>query len=156
MTDLSDITVVDRLGERQIDQLLELYAQEWWTGTRTLENVRVMLAHTSVVVGLVNGAGDLVGFARVVTDRVYTATLLDVIVRPDLRGRGLGDVVMQRVLHHPDLAGLAWMQLNCRADKVAFYERHGFTVSTTRDHPVHGPSATMTLTWSERLSPSVH
>src|SRR3972149_5512408 len=87
--------VVHRLTDAQVGELLVLYRNEWWTRERQEGDVRPMLGHTDIGVGLCEGGragapGRLVAFARVVTDYVYKATLYDVIVAPDYRGRGLG------------------------------------------------------------------
>lgn len=70
----------------------------------------------------------LVAFARVLTDRIYRATLWDVIVDADYQGRGVGDGLMEIVLKHPVLARVEKFWLNTR-DKQPFYERFGFVAS---------------------------
>jgi GNAT superfamily N-acetyltransferase len=133
MTTAQRTTVIEQLSEQHVAQLVQLYAGEWWTSDRTLEDVRLMLEHTPITLGLVDAAGDdeLVGFVRVVTDRVYYATVLDVIVRPDRRGEGHGDTLLASVVDHPELRELRrGFQLKCRDEKIPFYERWGFEVTT--------------------------
>jgi len=67
----------------------------------------------------------LVAFARVLTDRVYRATLWDVVVDAEYQGRGVGDGLMAMVLHHPVVSQVEKVWLNTR-DKRKFYERFGF------------------------------
>lgn len=118
--------LVSELNEPQLETLMSWFADEWWTSDRTIEDVRVMLRETRVVVGLVDDDG-LVGFTRVLTDLRYGATVLDVIVDPEHRGRGLGDVLMAAIIDHPDLQDLrGGFGLKCREDKRIFYERWGF------------------------------
>jgi predicted GNAT family N-acyltransferase len=108
--------------------LLDLYAGEWWTATRTADGVERMLAGSDAVVALVRRADDrLVGFARALTDGAYVALVLDVIVAADLRGRGLGATLMEAMLGHPGLAGVGSVELTCRDPLVEFYRRFGFT-----------------------------
>lgn len=115
------------LTPRHVDDLVAMYSTEWWTSDRTLSEVRLMLDHSSIVVAFEESGTDrLAAFTRVVTDRVYHGTLLDVIVREDLRGRGFGDLLMETVLEHPDLSRLQALHLTCRESKVPFYERWGF------------------------------
>jgi len=47
-----------------------------------------------------------VGFARVITDRATLAYLSDVFIVEKHRGRGLGSMLIRRILAHPDLQGL--------------------------------------------------
>ena len=48
----------------------------------------------------------LIGFARVISDRATIAYLGDVFVQPEFRGRGLGKWLVQCVMSHPELKGL--------------------------------------------------
>jgi predicted GNAT family N-acyltransferase len=119
---------VDRLDDGQVAQLHALFQEEWWTRGRTLDDVRRMVERTQVVLGFVDDAdGDLVAFARAITDDVYKALVLDVIVRADRRGTGLGARLMDEMLHHPRLAEVQHVELYCRPELVPFYERWGFT-----------------------------
>ena len=101
---MDELQHVDRLDAHHVDQLVELYAQEWWSAARVEADVRRMLDATRVQVGLVDGADQLIAFARVVTDEAYIASLGDVIVRSDHRGLGLGDRITALALDHPRLA----------------------------------------------------
>lgn len=119
---------VDRLDDAQIDQLVDLYRGESWCANRRREDVERMLAHTDVIVALVEGPDDaLVGFARVLTDFVYRATLYDVIVRADRRGSGLGAELLDRVVNHPRLREVDYIDLFCRPEMIPFYRRWGFS-----------------------------
>ena len=69
--------------------------------------------------------GAQVGFARVVTDRAAIAYLADVFVVADHRGQGLGKLLIEAVLAHPDLQGLRRFFLGT-ADAHSLYERYGF------------------------------
>jgi len=124
------VRFVDHLGAAQVDQLVDLYSREWWTSSRSRADVELMLASTQVVVGCLDDETDeLVAFARVLTDRVFHGTLLDVIVRDDRRGTGLGTRIMDHLLALPELSRLRALGLKCRDDKVSFYERWGFRVT---------------------------
>src|ERR1700735_1120730 len=48
-----------------------------------------------------------IGFARVVSDYVRCAHLLDVFVLPEFRGRGVGKLLMSNILSHPELRTIA-------------------------------------------------
>jgi ribosomal protein S18 acetylase RimI-like enzyme len=50
-----------------------------------------------------------------------------VIVASDHRGQGLGDRVMRELLSNPVLASVQHIDLYCRPELVAFYERLGFS-----------------------------
>ncbi|GAA1666269.1 GNAT family N-acetyltransferase [Kribbella yunnanensis] len=79
----------------------------------------------SLNVGVYTSAGELVAFARAVTDRASFAWIADVFVLPEHRGHGLGKFVVTSLLDHPDLKGLRRIMLATR-DAHELYRQHGF------------------------------
>ncbi len=67
----------------------------------------------------------VVASARALSDHARFGYVLDVIVRPDLRGRGFGRGLKQLLLAHPALRGLPTIALRTR-DADAFYRELGF------------------------------
>jgi GNAT superfamily N-acetyltransferase len=80
----------------------------------------------SLCFGLYAPDGRQIGLARVITDRATFAYLCDVYVLPAFRGRGLGKLLMSRVMAHPDLQGLRRFSLVTR-DAHELYRQLGFT-----------------------------
>ena len=126
--------IVATLTESQVSDLMDLYKNEFWCNKRTREDVVRMLAATDVIIGLVD-EGDgvpprklrLIGFTRIMTDFVYRGTIFDVIVHPTYRKMGLGKVLMDAVLNHPQLQAVENLSLNCLPKMIPFYKRWGFT-----------------------------
>jgi GNAT superfamily N-acetyltransferase len=111
-----------------VPQLLELFASAWWAAGRTETETRDLLAGSDVVVSVTDrSSGRLVGFARVLTDRTQVALILDVVAAPDVRGVGIGIMIMDAVLAHPWVSGVRSVELVCQPDLVGFYRRWGFT-----------------------------
>ena len=122
------VRVVEVLDEGQVRQLHSLYQGEWWSAGRTLEEVRTMLAHSDVVVGLCAAdTGRLLAFARVLTDGVFKALIFDVIVDRAHRSEGLGHELMDQILGHPALSVVHHFELSCLPELEPFYERWGFS-----------------------------
>jgi GNAT superfamily N-acetyltransferase len=127
---MSSYRFVEQINDRRRAELLELYRHEWWTNQRREEEVERMLQHTDLVVGVcADPGGELVAFARVLTDRIYKALVFDVIVAQTHRHAGLGRLLIEYVLDHPMLAQVAHVELYCRPELIPFYERWGFTAS---------------------------
>ena len=120
----SSIECTDDPARVDLAQLLELYQVTWWAQDRTIEQVRRALEHSHPVLSAWEG-GRMVGFTRVISDLTYRATIWDVIVRPSHQGRGVGKLLMQHVLEHPDLKTVTNFVLLTK-DQHAFYERLGF------------------------------
>jgi len=68
---------------------------------------------------------ELVGYARVVTDRATFAWLCDVFVLPAHRGNGISRQLMDTVMAHPDLARVRNFMLATR-DAHRLYAKYGF------------------------------
>ena len=90
----------------------------------------VLEAHlgASAWVGARDDSGRLVASARATADGAKHAFIHDVIVHSQLRGRGLGQAVMQLLLRHPKVRGARRRYLITR-DAQAFYARFGFEAS---------------------------
>ncbi len=122
------MAVVIREGhDVDIQQLQALYHHAPWATGRSLDGIKRMLENTNYVFSAWDDRR-LVGFARVLTDRIYRATLWDVVVHPDYQGQGVGESLMKTILSHPVLSRVQKFWLNTR-DKQAFYERFGFVRS---------------------------
>jgi GNAT superfamily N-acetyltransferase len=106
--------------------VLRLFQSGWWTASRDLAGVETMLRRSDIIFGL-DADGGLAGFARVLTDDVYLALILDVIVAPEHRGRGFGAALMDAIVSHPRIAGVRSVELVCQPDLMPFYGRWGFT-----------------------------
>ena len=71
-------------------------------------------------------AGRQIGFARVVTDYVRYAHLLDLFVLPGFRGRGISKQLMSEVMSHPQLRTIMRFTLRTQ-DAHGLYAQYGFT-----------------------------
>lgn len=120
--------LLEVLEDLHFEQLRAMFQQEWWTRGRDLDSIRRSVEASQVVVALADeGDGSLAGFLRVLTDFRYFAVILDVVVRDDLRGHGLGRALMDAVMSHPKLQQLAGIGLQCEPEMVPFYEKWGFS-----------------------------
>ena len=105
--------------------LVPLFDQADWSRGRTVEQARDMLLHTDLAISAWDQSR-LVGFARVLTDYVFRASIWDVIVDRDYQGRDIGTQLMNRILSHPSLdrVELFWL---CTRNRQAFYKTLGFS-----------------------------
>ncbi len=122
-----NVKPVASLTDPQIQQLHQCYQHEWWSRGRSLEDVRRLLRHSDVVVGLIDtDTTDLIAFARALTDQVFKAIIFDVIVAPGHRERGLGTILLDHLLTDPAITGVRHVELYCLPEMVPFYQRFGF------------------------------
>jgi hypothetical protein len=112
----SGVRVVHAIDQARRAEVLALFQSAWWTAARSSEGVDRMIEGSDVVVGLVDSTSDrLVGFARAITDGVFLAVVLDVIVAPEVRGVGHGARLMDELLARPELAGVDSIELVCQS-----------------------------------------
>jgi GNAT superfamily N-acetyltransferase len=114
-------TEKDRLD---LDFIHGQLAVSYWASSRprtvTEESIR-----NSLCFGIFEKEGGRqVAFARVVTDRATFSWVCDVVVDAEARGQGLGKLLMESVVGHPDLARTT-MTLATK-DAHGLYERYGF------------------------------
>jgi N-acetylglutamate synthase-like GNAT family acetyltransferase len=106
-----------------LDAAYDLLVDTHWAGTLSRE-VLQRAAANSLCFGVLQG-GRLAGFARVITDHATFAYLTDVVVHAELRGQGVGQWFMERILDSPELKGLRRITLLTR-DAESLYRRLGF------------------------------
>jgi GNAT superfamily N-acetyltransferase len=96
--------------------------ESYWAGGRARDVVERSVEN-SLCFGVYRG-GELVAFARVVTDYATFAWLCDVFVLDAHRGKGVGKWLIETVVGHPGLQGLKNFILATR-DAHGLYERYG-------------------------------
>jgi len=107
-----------------IDRVCGLLRATYWSPRIRRSVVERGIAN-SVVVGVFDGGGNQVAFARVVTDYATFGWLCDVIVDERHRGQGLSRGMLERLLTHPQLQTLRRWMLGTR-DAHGLYEKFGF------------------------------
>ena len=122
---MNNYKIVYELNDKQIEDLMQLYKNEWWSKTRKKEDVIKMLENTTLVFGIVN-KNKLVAFCRVLSDFVYKALIFDVIVDKNYRGLGLSKILLNEVFNHPKLSNISSFELYCLEEMEKYYEKFGF------------------------------
>ncbi len=123
--------LVTELSIDQTKSLHELFCEEWWTKGRTLEQVKTILANSLSIAIVEKATKHLVAYSRVITDRVYIAYILDVVVSKPYRGKKLGKMLLDAIFSHPDLKNVEKFELKCLPGLLPFYEKWGFSVPKT-------------------------
>jgi GNAT superfamily N-acetyltransferase len=95
----------------------------YWVAGISRANVEKSIRH-SLCFGAY-AAGRQIGFARIVTDYVRFAHLMDVFVLSEFRGRGISKLLMERILSHPELQTIVRYTLGTQ-DAHGLYAQFGF------------------------------
>jgi len=113
----------DRLD---VDFIYELLRQTHWARDRPRDVFERAIKH-SLCFGAYEGKRQL-GFARVVTDHATFGYLMDVVVDPAWRGRGIGRSLLKRVLEDPVVSSLRTLLLRTETAH-GLYRKAGFALA---------------------------
>ena len=111
-----------------LEKLVQHYKYGWWSKNRKKADVKKMLKNSDLAISLWDKQ-KLIGFARILTDYVYRATIWDVIIHPDYQGEGLGKLIMEEILNHPKLKNVPFFWL-VTLDKHQFYKKLGWKIES--------------------------
>jgi len=96
----------------------------YWGATRTFEEQKIASENT-INFGLFHN-GNQIAYARVMTDTVFFAYLLDVFVIEDYQGKGHSKLLIDNILNFPELKNIdKWMLAT--KDAQGLYKNFGFT-----------------------------
>jgi GNAT superfamily N-acetyltransferase len=98
--------------------------RSYWAKGRSIERVQQSIDN-SICFGLYDSENTMLGFARVVTDTVVFAYLMDFFVFEEHRGDGLGTKLLEHIIEQPDLQVKLWF-LGTN-DAHGLYKKFGFS-----------------------------
>jgi GNAT superfamily N-acetyltransferase len=102
----------------------ELCASVGWS--RREPDLIVRALENSLAVVSIWDKEQLVGFARATGDKVFNATVWDMVVRPDYQRLGVGRLVMHELLKELDEYQIPLVTLYADPGTDGFYKRFGF------------------------------
>jgi len=109
-----------------VPAVMTLLKQSYWAKDHPAEKVQKMIEN-SLCLGLFADQ-QLLGFARVVTDKTTFAWITDFIIDEKFQGKELGTWLMDCLLEHPDLADTSKGLGTQNAEE--FFIKFGFTRSS--------------------------
>jgi len=68
----------------------------------------------------------LVGFGRVISDGIHHAFIVDMIIHPEYQRKGIGGLILEKLLKKCKNYNIRDIQLFSAEDKFKFYERYNF------------------------------
>ena len=95
----------------------------YWAKNRPIETIRNSIKH-SLCFGVYK-QNTQIGFARVITDYSVFAFILDVFILECHQGQGIGKLLIQSIMAHPDLQGKLLWSLATK-DAHDLYKKYGF------------------------------
>jgi len=95
----------------------------YWAAGRTMEEVQTSIDH-SFCFGIYLDEKQI-GFARVITDYVVFAYMMDVFITEEHRGKGYSSILIDAMMKEPQLKQVKIWRL-ATADAHFLYEKFGF------------------------------
>jgi GNAT superfamily N-acetyltransferase len=112
-----------------IDQYFDLFLTTGWNEEYHFTKNEVEEANKHSWYSVSSYLDDrLVGFGRIISDGIYHALIVDVIVHPDYQGKGIGREIMNRLIGKCREHRIRDVQLFAAKDKYTFYEYLGFYI----------------------------
>lgn len=124
-----------------IDSIHAFLTRSYWSEGISRENVARSIDY-SIPFGVYLGEKQI-GFARVITDTDMLAYLADVYVEEAHRGKGVGKLLVEAALTHPDLQNVRRWLPGTR-DAHGLYRQFGFEPSQRPER------------WMERYDPALY
>lgn len=124
MIDLGDnIYFSSDFNDMDLELIYKFVKNSYWGESRTFEEQKTASKHTTNF-GLFHNKNQI-AYARVMTDKVFFAYLLDVFVIEDYQGKGYSKLLIDKILNFPELKDIdKWMLATKDAHKL--YEKFGF------------------------------
>jgi GNAT superfamily N-acetyltransferase len=101
----------------------------YWAAGRTIEEVQATI-NASVCFGIYLNDTQI-GFARVITDYVVFAYVMDVFITPEHQGKGYSSILINNMMSEPLLKNIQIWRL-ATTDAHFLYSKFGFTAL---EHP---------------------
>ena len=105
-----------------------LAASGWSHRIGSLSQFTALLAASQRAIVAVAPSGEVVGFARAITDGLSNGYLSMVVVAPAFRRQGIGRALVEQATASPP--SVTWVLRAGRSDASEFFARLGFRAST--------------------------
>lgn len=102
----------------------EMLRDTYWGKERSIEEIQRTIDNSRCYGLYLNG--EQIGFARVLSDTVVYAYLMDVLIHKNHKGKGYSRILLDQVFGDPVYASIQRWNLATR-DAHGLYEKYGFT-----------------------------
>lgn len=128
--DLNKLLVSTDKEKLDIPFIHSFLTNAYWSKGRTLEQVRKSIEN-STCFGLYLD-NEQIGFARVLSDKVIFAYLMDVFIIEEQRGKGYSKYFLNKIFNYQEFIGVKkWMLATKDAHNL--YKMFGFTTVTNTE-----------------------
>ena len=119
------ITISTDKSKLDIPFIQHFLKDVYWSAGRTIEDVQTTIDHSFCFGIYLNK--QQIGFARVITDYIVFAYVMDVFIDEKYRGKGYSSLLIDRMLKQDELQQVKIWRL-ATADAHFLYEKFGFAL----------------------------
>ena len=120
---MDDLIISDDKSKLDVALIHKFLTTSYWAEGRTLEEVMNTIKH-SCCIGVYKG-GKQIGFARIVSDYLTIAYLMDVFILQEYRGKGYSKLLLNRIFEDDRFKRVKKWMLATK-DAHSLYSKFGF------------------------------
>ncbi len=121
---------IEIVKSADLGQLVELYKDAgWWVEENDSQDPEFLnkIIQGSFCFVLATLDSKIIGMGRAISDGCSDAYIQDVAVHSSLRGQGIGQMIMDKIISHLKEKKISWIGLISEPKAVSFYRRYGFS-----------------------------
>ncbi len=115
--------------DQQFEEILGLYRAHKWIHATDPERLRHAIAMSALSL-VARADGEVVGYARALSDGAFAVYIADILVRPDRQREGIGSALLEGILTRYPLETFHHQVLVSERGAEGFYRHHGLTPVT--------------------------
>jgi N-acetylglutamate synthase-like GNAT family acetyltransferase len=120
---MNEILISDDKSKLDVDMIHKFLTTSYWAKGRSVENVKKSIDN-SICFGIYLDHKQI-GFARIITDYIVFAYLMDVFILNEHRGKGYSKLLLNRLFDDDRFSGIKKWMLATK-DAHLLYSRFGF------------------------------
>jgi GNAT superfamily N-acetyltransferase len=120
---MNEILISDDKSKLDIGVIHKFLTKSYWAEGRSIEDVKKSIEHSDCFGVYLDGRQ--IGFARIITDYVVFAYLMDVFILEEYRGQGYSILLMNRIFDEVRFKGIKKWVLATK-DAHSLYAKFGF------------------------------
>jgi GNAT superfamily N-acetyltransferase len=120
----SDVSVIENPSVIDVEGIIVIYSSVGWgtTDQYSRKDVLLSFSNSTYVAMAFNQDLRTIGWVRVLSDGVYYTWIADILVHPEYQGRGIGTLLMEKVLMR---YGHTPIYLEALTGQEEFFKRYG-------------------------------
>lgn len=128
---LNDVVISTDKSKLDINVIRNFLSTSYWAKSRTIDEVKTSIENSLCYGILIQN--QQIGFARIITDYVVFAYLMDVFIVPEFQGKGFAKLLLKKIFEEEKFSKVKkWMLAT--VDAHSLYTKYGFKMIDNPEH----------------------